>query len=70
MINAQDPSARRELLRRQHAELSRQIAAIQASLELIECALECDHDDFTQCTHFRAVVADRIGLGWPRHVRV
>ncbi|SEP53323.1 MerR family transcriptional regulator [Amycolatopsis saalfeldensis] len=69
MITAQEPAARRDVLRRRHAELARRIAEAQASLELIECALDCDHDDFTQCDHFQAMVADRIGIGSPAHVR-
>jgi DNA-binding transcriptional MerR regulator len=70
MITAQDPTARRGLLQRQHAELARRIAEAQASLELIECALDCDHDDFIQCAHFQAVVADRIGIDSPAQARV
>ncbi|MEU0680187.1 MULTISPECIES: MerR family transcriptional regulator [Streptomyces] len=41
------------------------IAAALASLELIECALECDHEDFTQCSHFRQMVAECIGPDAP-----
>jgi MerR family copper efflux transcriptional regulator len=48
MITAQDPTARRGVLQRHHADLARRIAEAQASLELIECALDCHHDDFTQ----------------------
>lgn len=41
--------------------LRSRIAAAQASLGMIECALGCDHEDFSQCAHFRQMVADRIG---------
>jgi MerR family copper efflux transcriptional regulator len=70
MITAQEPVARRGILRRRHAELARRIAEAQASLELIECALDCDHEDFTQCDHFHAMVAKRIGIDSPSHVKV
>lgn len=62
MIATADVVERQEILRRQRAELARRIAEAQASLALIECALECDHDDFTQCDDFRAMVAARIGV--------
>lgn len=68
MIAAQSPAARAEVLRRHRAELARRIAQAQASLELIDCALTCDHDDFTSCPHFQAMVADRIGVEAPVHV--
>jgi len=70
MITAQDPSARTTILRRNHADLAQRIAAAQASLEMIEWALACDHEDFTQCAHFQAIVTDRIGIDTPPHVRV
>jgi DNA-binding transcriptional MerR regulator len=70
MITAQDPAARIAILRRQHADLVQRIAAVQASLELIECALDCDHEDIAQCAHFQAMVAARIGIDSPAHVRV
>ncbi|NGO09461.1 MerR family transcriptional regulator [Streptomyces sp. HC44] len=60
-----DPSARRDTLRREAEALRSRIAAAQASLDLVECALGCDHEDFTQCPHFRAMVAERIGADAP-----
>ncbi|MFK0247258.1 MerR family transcriptional regulator [Amycolatopsis azurea] len=53
----QKPEAREAVLRRHKEELTRRIAAAQASLAIIDCALGCEHDDFTQCAHFRAAVA-------------
>ncbi|MEV7548770.1 MerR family transcriptional regulator [Amycolatopsis sp. NPDC089917] len=53
----QKPAARDAILRRHKEELTRRIAAAQASLTIIDCALGCEHDDFTQCAHFRAAVA-------------
>lgn len=55
-----DPVKRRDILREEAAALRSRIAAAQASLELIDCALGCDHEDVTRCAHFQQVVADRI----------
>lgn len=55
---------------RRHTDLTEQelAAETQASLDLIDCALDCDHDDFTQCPQFQAVVSDRIGIDTSVHV--
>ena len=70
MLTTRNPVARREILRRQRAELRRRVAELEASLALIECALDCDHEDFTQCAEFQATMAARIGLDLPDHVRM
>jgi DNA-binding transcriptional MerR regulator len=70
MIIVGDPVARRGILHRHRDNLAARIAAVQASLELIDCALDCQHEDFTGCAHFQAMVADRIGLNAPARVRV
>ncbi|MDR3079329.1 MAG: MerR family transcriptional regulator [Streptomyces sp.] len=62
LITATDPAERRDTLREEAEALRARIAAAQASLELIECALDCDHQDFSQCAHFRQAVAERAGL--------
>ncbi|GAA3550579.1 hypothetical protein GCM10022222_37630 [Amycolatopsis ultiminotia] len=62
MIATSNPGERRSVLLRQREELRLRMAGLSASLELIECALDCDHEDFTQCARFRAVVADRLGI--------
>ncbi|NIH84697.1 MerR family transcriptional regulator [Amycolatopsis granulosa] len=59
MITTSDPAQRRAVLRRRRDELAERIARAQASLDLVECALDCEHDDFTSCRHFQAVVAER-----------
>ncbi|WP_067793157.1 MerR family transcriptional regulator [Actinomadura formosensis] len=55
------PARQRDILSREAEALRRRITAAQASLELIECALGCDHADITECAHFKQAVADRIG---------
>lgn len=65
-----DPDRRRDILREEAEVLRARVAAAQASLELVECALDCDHEDFTQCAHFRQTVADRIGPDAPVHLPI
>ncbi|MBX6384706.1 MAG: MerR family transcriptional regulator [Microbispora sp.] len=62
MIATRAASERREILRRRQAELRRRIEQARAALEVLECALGCDHDDFTGCAHFQQAVRDRMGL--------
>ncbi|WP_440100308.1 MerR family transcriptional regulator [Streptosporangium sp. H16] len=61
VISTSDPEARRDILRRRHAELTRRVAQARSSLHLIECALDCDHEDFTGCAHFQRMLAEKIG---------
>ncbi|MGS2642534.1 MerR family transcriptional regulator [Streptosporangium sp. LJ11] len=61
VISTSDPEARRDILRRRHAELTRRVAQALSSLHLIECALDCDHEDFTGCAHFQRMLAEKIG---------
>jgi DNA-binding transcriptional MerR regulator len=60
MIATSDPAVRRTHLLRRRAELAQRIAEAQASLDLLDCALDCDHQDLPGCPHFQAVVAERI----------
>ncbi|MEV0143780.1 MULTISPECIES: MerR family transcriptional regulator [unclassified Nonomuraea] len=60
MTTTSDAAARREVFRRRRADLVRRIAQAQASLELIDCALECDHEDLAGCRHFQAVIDERL----------
>ncbi len=58
---AADPTTRRDILRREAAALRSRIAAAQTSLELLEGALGCAHDDLTRCPNYRRMVAQRLG---------
>jgi DNA-binding transcriptional MerR regulator len=69
MMTAQDPTTRRAILGRHREELARRIAQAQASLDLIDCALNCEHDDIATCRHFRTMLADRVGIEALPHVR-
>ena len=60
MMATSDAAKRRAVLLRRREELARRIAEAQASLELIDCALDCDHEDLAGCPHFQARVTERI----------
>ncbi|WP_222108050.1 MerR family transcriptional regulator [[Actinomadura] parvosata] len=60
MLTTTDPAARRELLHRHREDLVRRIAAAQAQLDLLDCALTCDHEDFSSCRHFQAMLTERV----------
>ncbi|MGW5053589.1 MerR family transcriptional regulator [Actinokineospora sp. NPDC004072] len=51
------PSARRAVLDEQRAALRARIAALQASLDLLDHAAECPAEDFRTCPDFTAKVA-------------
>jgi MerR family copper efflux transcriptional regulator len=70
MIATRDPVARTAILGQQHAELAARIAAAQRSLDMIEGALECEHEDFTQCPHLRSMVAERVSSNPSQHIGV
>lgn len=52
-----DRQARMALFRSHRDALESRIAEAQASLELIDHALHCEADDFTECPEFRTKVA-------------
>ncbi|MEV6110415.1 MerR family transcriptional regulator [Streptomyces sp. NPDC051940] len=52
------PADRRDLLERHKAELTERMRALQASMAMVEHALDCEEHDFTQCPNFKAIVAD------------
>ncbi|WP_406675484.1 hypothetical protein WBK31_12665 [Nonomuraea sp. N2-4H] len=60
MLTTTDPAARREILHRHREDLIRRIAAAQASLALLDCALTCEHEDFAKCRHFQAILTERV----------
>ncbi|HEY9294224.1 MAG TPA: MerR family transcriptional regulator, partial [Microlunatus sp.] len=66
MINTTDLGRRAELLRRQQDDLRASIETCQRALEMITCALECDHDDFTTCVHYQAAIEAVFGADQAR----
>jgi DNA-binding transcriptional MerR regulator len=56
MFTTHDPSARTKILQHRRNELAQRIAKAQASLDLLDCALACDHDDIATCPHFQQAV--------------
>lgn len=68
LLAAETPAHRRTVLERQRHQLRDRIAKAQASLDLVECALGCDHDDIVTCPNFRAFIEERalepVRAGW------
>lgn len=60
-----DLPTRRALYREHHDRLAERIAALQASLSVLEHAMECEAEDITECPHFKAKVAARISDSAP-----
>ncbi len=49
---------RHDVLRRHHAELERRLRELEASKSMIDHAMSCHAEDFTQCPAFRRLVAE------------
>lgn len=69
LFTAREPGHRDEILRSRRAELAARIAAAQASLDLIDCALDCDHEDLATCPHFQATIEARLSPNPAPHLR-
>ncbi|MFB9252625.1 MerR family transcriptional regulator [Sphaerisporangium melleum] len=66
MLDAGAPSVRHSAMERGRVVLIRRIAEARTALDMIDHALDCDHEDFTACPHFQSMVAGRIGTGFRR----
>ncbi|RZU76356.1 DNA-binding transcriptional MerR regulator [Micromonospora kangleipakensis] len=62
------PARRREILLRHREDLVARIDALRDSLAFIDGGLECEHEDFTACPHYQAMVRARIGSQAAPHV--
>jgi MerR family transcriptional regulator, copper efflux regulator len=70
LLAGPDGVARRATLRRHREDLVRRIASARASVDLIDHALECPHDDFVDCPEYQRLVhglAGRVGPGDEPH---
>jgi MerR family copper efflux transcriptional regulator len=56
---------RTAIMRRHQADLRDRIAALQASVDMLEGALSCPHEDFVQCPKFRAGLELGVQAGEP-----
>ena len=61
VLSAPSPAVRRKLLQLHHTELAQRIARAEASQQLIEHALSCSAEDFTQCPGFQRLVEQLAG---------
>ncbi|TXS48818.1 MerR family transcriptional regulator [Streptomyces sp. t39] len=60
---ADDTRDRREVLRTEAQALRARIAAAQAALDLLDCAIDCPHEDLDTCPTFRRMVTERMTAG-------
>ncbi|MDL4814903.1 MerR family transcriptional regulator [Actinomadura opuntiae] len=67
VLATEDAGERREILHRQRDALAERTARARAALDVIECALACDHEDIAECRHFQAAIAAQ--MEEPRAVR-
>ncbi|MCX2181302.1 MerR family transcriptional regulator [Streptomyces sp. SKN60] len=59
MMATRDSDGRRQILFDRRASLRDIITKAQAQLALVECAMECDHDNIATCPEFQRVIALR-----------
>ncbi len=59
MLATRDSDRHRQILFDRRASLRDVIKKAEAQLELVEGALECDHDDIVTCPEFQRVIALR-----------
>lgn len=57
MFEASHPAARKAILERHLTALEQRIAEAQVAKEMVEHALHCSHEDFTECPRFLRIVA-------------
>ncbi|MEU0742253.1 MerR family transcriptional regulator [Streptomyces sp. NPDC006134] len=57
LLAADGVRARRAVLRGEAEALRDRIAAARTALALVECALDCGHEDLAACPHVRGAVA-------------
>jgi len=60
LFTAPDRDRRRELLRRQLAQVRARMARLALSQTLLEHGLRCRHPDYQSCPHFQAMVLARL----------
>ncbi|MBT2394911.1 MerR family transcriptional regulator [Streptomyces sp. ISL-100] len=56
VLQAEAPGVRRAHLERHRDVLRRRITHVQACLDMVECALDCDHEDLATCPQFLSIV--------------
>jgi MerR family copper efflux transcriptional regulator len=62
LLTRPDGAGRRETLRAHRDDLLRRIAWAQASVELVDHALACPHEDFLRCPDFRRLAETLAGV--------
>lgn len=65
VVDASTPGAQRAILLREREALHQRIEAARIALDLIDCALECEHTSFALCPHFQQFVANQVATPAP-----
>lgn len=64
LLGAGGAQARQAVLRAEAEALRNRIAAARSALALVECAVDCGHEELAACPHFRgAVAAPQVAAG-------
>ncbi|MFI6937958.1 MerR family transcriptional regulator [Streptomyces sp. NPDC050418] len=63
VTTARAGAERHALLAARRTALQEEIALLTAQLALVECGLDCDHEDLLTCPTFQSVVAERARAG-------
>ncbi|MFG3256336.1 MerR family transcriptional regulator [Streptomyces sp. NPDC048172] len=70
LLTRGDPATQRATLRAQRDVLRERAARTRAELELVEHALDCAHEDLTDCPRFQELVRERAGVPEPDTARL
>jgi DNA-binding transcriptional MerR regulator len=69
-LTAGDPTARKDVLRRNHRALQARMAALQSTLDLLEAGLNCTHEDIATCPNFQAHIAELVDVQEPEQTAI
>jgi len=61
-LTASEPTARKDVLRRNHSALKARMAALRSALDLLEAGLNCSHEDIVTCPNYRAGLTELVDL--------
>jgi DNA-binding transcriptional MerR regulator len=61
-LSACDPTARKDVLRRNHRTLEARMAALRSALDLLEAGLNCPAEDIVTCPNYRARLVEMVDV--------
>lgn len=63
ILSPEDPSSKKEVLKRRHAQLRTKLERLQSAMALIEAAIACTHEDITTCPNYQSRVRELVVRG-------